>query len=110
MHNTKAQKPKQQRMGNHKTVDDAEQEFSIPEPSQHRIRIVTTINERETIKQKHNGRRQTIVPLYHQRHTQETASNNGNKEINEHLPHPLIENKAEVMSFGLGYGHRKNSE
>ena len=50
------------------------------------------------------------MPLHHQCHAEEAAGNERDEEVEEHLHHPLVESKAQIMSFRLHDGKDEDGE
>ena len=97
-------------MRHREAVDDAENQLRITEVAQDRVGVVATINQREAVKEQHNGRGEPVVSLHHQGHAEQTARRQRDEEIERHLDRPLLEGETQVVPFGLHNGKDEKRE
>ena len=95
-------------MRHRKAVNDSENQLGITQVAKNRISVMTAIDKGETIKQEHNGRSKPIIPLHHQSHAKQTTCHQRNKEIKQHLAHPLVKGKGQIMPFRFYHGENED--
>ena len=103
MQQSKAYGPEKQGLGGYDAVQNAKHQFGIAQSSKYWMREVMTIYKRKSVKDKHDGGRQTVVTVQNEHQTQNSSGDKRNTEIKGRSTYRLVELNFDSTTTGHSY-------